>query len=247
VLVHGFSTPLFIWERTAPALAAAGHCTVAYDLFGRGGSERLRCAYGLELYERQLRDLLGTLALKWPVDLVGFSMGAQICAEYAERHPARVRRLVLVDPAGFSASTLRPSRLALLPGIGELLQWWAGPERAADRAVAMFADPAAVPPEFHARVLAQARHPGSGRALLSTRRSMPALATDLYGRLGTARKPVLIVWGTEDRITPYAAHVQARAAMPSAEFLAVEGAGHAAMYERPNLVNPAIVEFLRRP
>jgi pimeloyl-ACP methyl ester carboxylesterase len=247
VLVHGFSTPLFIWERTAPALAAAGWCTVAYDLYGRGYSDRLKCAYGPELYERQLHDLLATLALRWPVDLVGFSMGAQICARFADRHPARVRRLVLIDPAGFSASALRPSRLALLPGVGELLQRRAGPDGVADQAVGMFADPAAVPPDFRARVLAQARFRGTGRALLSTRRSMPATIGKLYARLEAMRKPVLIVWGTEDRVTPYAGHVQARAAIPSAEFLAVEGAGHAAMCERPNVVNPAIVEFLRRP
>lgn len=246
MLVHGFSTPLLVWERTAPALAAAGCCTVAYDLYGRGYSDRLQCAYGPELYERQLQDLLGTLAVRWPVDLVGFSMGAQICARFAERHPARVRRLILIDPAGFTASELRPSRLALLPGVGELLQRRAGPESVADRAEGMFVDRAVLPPDFRARILAQARFRGTGRALLSTRRSMPTSVPGLYGRLETMRKPVLIVWGTADRITPYARHATARAIMPSAEFLAVEGAGHASMYERPNVVNPAMVEFLRR-
>jgi pimeloyl-ACP methyl ester carboxylesterase len=246
VLVHGFSTPLLIWERTAPALAAAGCCTVAYDLYGRGYSDRLKCAYGPELYERQLHDLLAALAVRWPVDLVGFSMGAQICARFADRHPARVRRLVLIDPAGFTASAMRPSRLALLPGIGELLQRRAGPDAVAERAMRMFADQAAVPPDFRARVLAQARFRGTGRALLSTRRSMPAKVPKLYARLEAVRKPVLIVWGTADRITPYERHIQACAVMPSAEFLGVEGAGHAAMYERPTVVNPAIVEFLRR-
>jgi pimeloyl-ACP methyl ester carboxylesterase len=247
VLVHGFSTPLLIWERTAPALAAAGCCTVAYDLYGRGYSDRVKCAYGPELYERQLHGLLGTLGVRWPVDLVGFSMGAQICAWFADRHPARVRRLVLIDPAGFSASVLRPSRLALLPGVGELLQRRAGPDAVADRALRMFADQAAAPPDFRARVLVQARFRGTGRALLSTRRSMPAKVPKLYARLEALRKPVLIVWGTADGITPYKQHVQARAMIPSAEFLVVEGAGHASMCERPNVVNPAIVEFLRQP
>ena len=246
MLVHGFSTPLLIWERTAPALAAAGCCTVAYDLYGRGYSDRLKSAYGPELYERQLHDLLAALAVRWPVDLVGFSMGAQICARFADRHPARVRRLVLIDPAGTTAPAIRPSRLALLPGIGELLQRRAGPGAVADRAVRMFADQAAVPPDFRARVFAQARFRGTGRALLSTRRSMPAKVPKLYARLEAMRKPVLIVWGTEDRITPYARHVDARAAIPSAEFLSVDGAGHAAMYERPSVVNPVLVEFLRR-
>lgn len=246
VLVHGFSTPLLIWERTAPALAAAGFHVVAYDLFGRGYSDRLRCAYDPALYERQLRGLLETLALRWPVALVGFSMGAQICADFTDRYPARVRRLALVDPAGFSASTLRPSRLALLPVVGEYLQRRIGPVGLADRADGMFVDPSTVPPEFRARVLAQARFRGTGRALLSTRRSMPAEAVDLYRRLGATRKPVLIVWGREDRITAFAQHAIAREAMPGAEFLAVDRAGHAAQYERPEVVNPALVGFLRR-
>ena len=246
MLVHGFSTPLLIWERTAPALAAAGFHTVAYDLYGRGFSDRLGCTYGPELYERQLGQLLGALAPRWPVDLVGFSMGAQICARFADRQPARVRRLVLIDPAGFGGSTLRPSRLALLPGLGELLQRGGGPDAVAARAQAMFVDQNVVPPDFRSRVLAQAQFRGTGRALLSTRRSMPAAVPELYGRLETTRKPVLIVWGTEDQITPYAHRAVARTVLPSAEFLAVDGAGHAAMYEQPATVNPALVEFLRR-
>jgi pimeloyl-ACP methyl ester carboxylesterase len=247
VLVHGFSTPLLIWERTSPALAAAGFHVVSYDLFGRGYSDRLRCAYDPALYERQLRGLLETLAIRWPVDLVGFSMGAQICAHFTDRHPARARRLVLVDPAGFSASTLRPSRLALLPGVGEYLQRRIGPEALADRAVGMFVDPATMPPDFRARVLAQARFRGTGRALLSTRRAMPSTVVDLYRRVGASRKPVLMIWGREDRIAAFAQHAIAREAMPAAEFLPVDRAGHAAQYERPETVNPAIVEFLRRP
>ncbi|MEP7176011.1 MAG: alpha/beta fold hydrolase [Gemmatimonadales bacterium] len=246
VLVHGFSTPLLIWERTSPALAGAGFHAVAYDLFGRGWSDRLRCAYGPPLYERQLLGLLETLGPRWPVDLVGFSMGAQICADFADRHPARVRRVVLIDPAGFSPSTLRPSRLALLPLAGEYLQWRIGPERLAERALEMFADPATAPPDFRVRVMAQARFQGTGRALLSTRRSMPGEDRALYRRLGASGKRVLIVWGREDRMTPFAQHELARRAMPGAEFVAVDGAGHAPHYERPDVVNRVVVEFLRR-
>jgi pimeloyl-ACP methyl ester carboxylesterase len=198
------------------------------------------------LYERQLRGLLETLALRWPVDLVGFSMGAQICAHFSDRHPARARRLAFVDPAGFSGSTLRPSRLALLPGVGEWLHRRVGPDALADRAEGMFVDPNVIPPDFRLRVLEQARFRGTGRALLSTRRSMPPMVVDLYRRVGAARKPVLLVWGKEDRITAFAQHGVAREAMPAAEFLPVDRAGHAAQYERPEIVNPVLVEFLRR-
>lgn len=246
VLVHGFSTPLLVWERTAPALAAAGARVIAYDLFGRGYSDRPAAGYGPALYQRQLLELLAALGLDGAVDLVGFSMGAQICVQFADRHPDRARRLVLVDPAGFSPSALRPSRLALLPLVGEYLQRRAGPAAVAGRALGMLADPSAAAPDFHARVLAQARFRGTGQALLSTRRSMPPEVVALYRRVGRSGTPVLIVWGKEDRITPFAHHALAREAMPAAAFVAVDGAGHAAQYERPEVVNPALVEFLNR-
>jgi pimeloyl-ACP methyl ester carboxylesterase len=245
VLVHGFSTPLLVWERTVPALAAAGFHVVAYDLYGRGWSDRLRCAYDSALYERQLRGLLEMLAIRWPVDLLGFSMGAHICAHFADRYPARVRRVVLLDPAGFGPSR-RPGRLRLLPGIGEYLQRRRGPEWVADRAVAMFLDPVLLPLDFRDRVLAQARFRGSGRALISTRRSMPADSLELYHSLAASRKPVLIVWGREDRITPFPQLEVAHATLPAADMLRVDKAGHAAHYERPDLVNPVVVEFLRK-
>ena len=60
------------------------------------------------------------------------------------------------------------------------------------------------------------------------------------------RKPVLMVWGREDKITPFAQLEVAVAVLPAAEFLPVDKAGHAAQYERPETVNPAVVEFLRR-
>jgi pimeloyl-ACP methyl ester carboxylesterase len=246
VLVHGFSTPLLVWERTAPALAAAGFHVVAYDLYGRGWSDRLRCAYDPALYERQLRGLLEMLAIRWPVDLLGFSMGAQVCAHFADRYPARVRRVVLIDPAGFGPSTLRPGRLSLLPGVGEYLQRRRGPEWVADRAVAMFLDPVLLPLDFRDRVLVQARFRGTGRALLSTRRSMPADSLQLYRNLAASHKPVLIVWGREDRITPFPQLETAAATIRGADVLVVDKAGHAAQYERPEVVNPAVVEFLRR-
>ena len=40
VMVHGFSTPAFIFEQNADALSAAGFRVVQFDHFGRGWSDR---------------------------------------------------------------------------------------------------------------------------------------------------------------------------------------------------------------
>ena len=67
-----------------------------------------------------------------------------------------------------------------------------------------------------------------------------------YRAVGDSRKPVLLVWGREDRIVPFATSEKVRAAIPQVELLAVEKAGHASHYEKRAVVNEAILNFLRR-
>jgi pimeloyl-ACP methyl ester carboxylesterase len=116
VFVHGFSVPSFVWEPSFRALADAGFRVVRYDLLGRGYSDRPRARYDQELFDHQLRDLIGALALEVPVDLVGLSMGGAIAVGFADRHPASVRRLVLIDPAGLSVHGPPGTRLLRVPG-----------------------------------------------------------------------------------------------------------------------------------
>jgi len=70
VFVHGFSVPYYIWDHTFPALAEAGFRALRYDLFGRGYSDRPDLPYNLELFVRQLRDLLTALQIPGPIALV---------------------------------------------------------------------------------------------------------------------------------------------------------------------------------
>jgi pimeloyl-ACP methyl ester carboxylesterase len=57
---------------------------------------------------------------------------------------------------------------------------------------------------------------------------------------------VLLVWGTEDKVIPFETSRRVLAAMPQAELLAVERAAHTPNYERPELVNAAMVAWLGR-
>ena len=52
VLVHGFSSPQFVWDGIAELLVDAGYSVLAYDHFGRGYSERPRIKYDHNLYIR---------------------------------------------------------------------------------------------------------------------------------------------------------------------------------------------------
>jgi len=54
VLIHGFSVPYYLWDKTFDPLRRAGLCVLQYDLYGRGLSDRPHEHYNPDLYDRQL-------------------------------------------------------------------------------------------------------------------------------------------------------------------------------------------------
>ena len=52
VLVHGLSTPKFVWDGNVDALVAAGKRVLVYDHLGRGFSDRPDIVYDGDLYIR---------------------------------------------------------------------------------------------------------------------------------------------------------------------------------------------------
>lgn len=244
VLVHGTTIPSLVWDRNADALAGAGFHVIRYDLYGRGLSDRPDARYDLDVYVTQLAELLDALAPGRPVDLVGLSLGGMIVAEFARRHPHQVRRLVLIGPGGV-ADPPTIARAAAAPGVGEYLMRVAGSRQLLPSRRML------LHPDRHAALdsafLATIRFRGSRRAVLATLRNVPYNGyQEAYAELGRLGKPVMLVWGREDVVVPFASSEVVRALVHPARFVAVDDAGHLANLERPDVVNAATIDFLSR-
>jgi pimeloyl-ACP methyl ester carboxylesterase len=59
--------------------------------------------------------------------------------------------------------------------------------------------------------------------------------------------PVLIVWGTRDRILPIEQGRKMQSLLPDGQLLTVEGCGHLAPVQCPEKILPGLIEFLRAP
>jgi len=70
--------------------------------------------------------------------------------------------------------------------------------------------------------------------------------TNYTARLGEIRCPVLIVHGDHDTGVPVARAREAAALLPDATLFVVAGAGHWVQRDRPDVVIPAVTEFLKR-
>ena len=244
VLVHGFSVPSFIWDPTYRFLVAAGLQVLRYDLFGRGYSDRPDTVYGMPLFVGQLQQLLDALALG-RADLIALSMGGPIAAAFCVAFPERVDRLVLIGPSGAKPLSLGLSyRLAARPGISDALFGVAGNEYMLNTVVADFFDPAHIE-LFRERYRTQMAFRGFRRAILSTvRAKMLGSFESTYARLGQIGKRILIVWGEDDRTVPFDHNTALRRLLPGAEFMPVAHCGHIPHFERPDVINPRLFEFL---
>ncbi len=87
VMIHGFSTPRFVFMNNVSALADSGYRVLTYDHYGRGFSDRPDVDYNKSLYDNELLELLQVLKIDEPINLVGYSMGGGIATVFAGNHP----------------------------------------------------------------------------------------------------------------------------------------------------------------
>lgn len=247
LLVHGFSVPYFIYDITFEFLTRAGFRVARYDLFGRGFSDRPDTEYNIDLFVRQLGELLDVLRFSRPVSLVGLSTGGPITAAFTARFPERVSRLVLIDPIGAQPLPFdRILKIAARPIVGEFILNLIRSEGMAMKFASFFNRE--LVQEFRARYIVSMQYKGFRRAILSTIRSgMLDSFLDVYERIGRMGKPVLLFWGRNDPTVPLKHSDILQRAMPQTEFHVIENCGHIPHHEKPDEVNPILLQFLERP
>jgi pimeloyl-ACP methyl ester carboxylesterase len=243
VLAAGATVPYYIWDPTFSALVGAGFRVLRYDYYGRGYSDRPDIPFTQELYVRQLAELLDAVHITQPIDLAGLSFGGSVITSVADRHPAKVRSLLYFDPAFREPQTLSP--LESMPRIWSFVtaimneRWWA------DGQLDDFLHPERFP-DWPTRYRVQLQYRGFRRARLS---DLTANATvdqrEELQRVGRVRRPVLVVWGKQDPNVPFELSEALMRQMPFARLIAVEDAGHLPQWEQPDVVHPAVIEFLR--
>ncbi len=165
-------------------------------------------------------------------DLVGFSLGGWMAAEFAIAHTQRVRRLVLVAPAGL------PDPEHPGPPMGS----WSLEEMYSflvhDRSVLAPHLPRSVEEQArHAEIIA--REMRSARRLAGQGPFNPRLARWLH-RL---TMPTLLVWSKDDRLAPVSRSAQWMERLPNAKLALFEKAGHLVLDELPE-ARDCVAKFL---
>jgi pimeloyl-ACP methyl ester carboxylesterase len=110
IMLHGLLVgSMATWYFTAAQALAQSHRVRLYDLRGHGKSARATSGYDVATMAADLASIASSFSSE-PIDLVGHSYGAVVALHFALKHPARVRKLVIVE------APLPPSRLEELDG-----------------------------------------------------------------------------------------------------------------------------------
>lgn len=243
VLVNGFSMPSVIWQNTFQALNDAGHTVLRYDLYGRGFSDRPNAKYDADLYVTQLKDLTDKIFPKQKIILCGLSMGGAISISFADKYPKKIEKLILIAPAGFPMETPAAAKIAKAPLIGDYIGR-VGARRALEKSMANIVS-TAIPPAIASEALQQTEYAGYADAIVSTLRHMNLTGLEeTYTRVGRTSLPVLLIWGKKDKVIPFANAALVRKAIPKADFLELENAGHIPTVDEPAKTHAQIIEFL---
>ena len=247
VLVHGFSVPYYVFDPTFEFLQEDNFRVLRFDLFGRGLSDRIPDSdYALDLYVEQLHDLLNALEIHAPVQLVGLSMGGAIVTHFVNKYPERVDKVALLAPL-FHTPERPEVALMNFPYLGEYLGKVVLVPKLINGASATVYDPASFP-DWQEKFSPQTEYRGFSQALVQTLRYLSGRSFKAeYEKLGTLNKPVLLIWGRQDRVIPFSDHEQVLSAVPGVQFHAIDQAGHLPHYEQADQVNKLLADFLSTP
>jgi pimeloyl-ACP methyl ester carboxylesterase len=228
-----------VYRFLAPALVDAGYRVATMDLRGHGDSDATFADYDDVAAGTDVLALVRELG-EGPAVLVGNSMGAGAVAWAAADAPDLVAALVLVGPFVRDAPTGRGGALAFRLA---LLRPW-GPTAWNAWYARLYPGRKPADLDAHrARIRESLRRPGRWSAFSATTHTSHA---PVEARLGEVTARTLVVMGDRD---PDFGDPAAEAALVAGRLggrvVMVPRAGHYPHAEYPEIVNPAILDFLR--
>ncbi|MGV0626815.1 alpha/beta fold hydrolase [Mycolicibacter minnesotensis] len=253
VLLHGGgpgATGLSNYSRNIDALARHFRVIVP-DMPGYGGSAKhVDQADPFGYLATTIRGLLDELALD-TAHLVGNSYGGSCALRLALDSPARVGKLILMGPGGIGTTRGVPTA-----GLRSLLAYYGGdgPSRAKlenfIRTYLVY-DGASVPDQlidlrYAASIVPEVvanpplRRPSGPTAL----RTLWRMDLTRDKRLKELPTPTLVLWGRDDKVNRPAGGPLLANLMPNADLVMTARTGHWMQWERSDLFNRIVTEFL---
>lgn len=233
VMLHGAFSSLHTYDTWTKDLKGDFR-VIRYDLLGFGLTGKQKDEnYSMVSQIKTLRLLLDTLRVDRCI-LCGSSLGGWIAWEFALRYPNRVRKLLLIDAAGFldQDSIPLPFKMARTPFANRVVRMVVRKNVLEQFLRQVYGDQEKVSPELISRYYELFSREGNPDAFMTMVNKTQY--KDNTHRLKEVRVPTLIIWGEEDNWIPVENAHKFLNLIPKARLVLYEGVGHLPMEEEPS-------------
>lgn len=244
VLLHGWAASLHTWEGWAERLEEDFR-VIRLDLpaFGLTGPAA-GADYSMDYYVEFLDHFLSSLDID-EVYIAGNSLGGGITWFYAAKHPEKVKKIILLDAAGYEMEGPSITRLAS-PGIIRAAIRHISPRYAIRFLVKqVYGDKEKVTEETVSRYYRLLLREGNREVLFKPLdKTMDQNKEGVQKLLNSIGIPALIMWGEKDAWIPLDLARRFERDIPNARLITYETAGHIPMEELPEETARDAKEFL---
>jgi len=226
VFAHGRGGNHLSWWQQVPFLSKQYKCVI-FDQRGKGQSLDIPNGPAQRAFVRDLEGLLTHLGIH-EIYLVCQSMGQCTGVGFTVAHPDRVRGLVLADTTGGVDEEISSKIQELREAAGE--------------------EALSFPSRVYARSFPES-HPAKAflyQEITALNPPHRSISVDRIKpqELAATKVPILMIVGEQDVLIPPVVVEMYRERIPHAKILLVPGAGHSVYFEKPEIFNDAVGQFI---
>jgi pimeloyl-ACP methyl ester carboxylesterase len=245
VLIHGTASSLHTFDAWTNGLKNSNRVIrmdlPAYGLTGPFPDTN----YSIANYTTFLKDFLTALGIKQCL-IAGNSLGGEIAWNFTLEQPDMVKKLILIDAAGYplkSKSVPIAFKLAQTPVLSKLLTFITPHFLVRASVENVYFDTSKVTDSLIDRYFELTLREGNRQAFVD--RFQMTKDTSAYHNIKHIKQPTLILWGAEDLLIPVENAYRFHEDLTNDTLVVLENTGHTPMEESPRESLEFIVDFLK--
>ncbi|MBK9255061.1 MAG: alpha/beta hydrolase [Saprospiraceae bacterium] len=245
VLIHGTGASLHTWEESVNLLKDSFRIiTMDLPAYGLTGPNPER-VYSQEFYVQFIHEFLTSIHVDKCI-IGGNSLGGAIAWNYAYQYPEKVKKLILIDAAGYpmvSESKPIAFTLAQIPILKHLLNYVTPRFLAEKSVINVYEDPSKVTDKLVDRYYELFLREGNRQAFVDRMNfsEYPGYLEKIRG----IQIPALILWGANDKLIPVENALKFQNDLLYNSLVILEKTGHVPMEEAPERTVAEIRSFLK--
>lgn len=214
-ILHGWTYSLDKWDKFSDLLKKEGFDLIFLKVPGlTSDSEKV---WDVEKYAKWLeKEILG----EDKVILLGHSNGGRIAAYFTSQYPGKIQKLILIDSAGIYHKELTLQIKRFVFGTAARI----GKKVTSSETLKKFLYKLAGEKDY------QTATPNMKKSMLNL------INFDLAPFLHAIEVPTLIIWGSDDKLTPISDAKLINKSIINSKLRIIEGAKHSPFYTHPNEV-----------